>query len=410
MNGFASSVRMFTLGTLQLIGNCNNGCVVGLTEQGAQDCASYVQGTLGAAELEQRQPELVGAFRQYGFFHDEPDACNSPQSAYLHVTDRCNMNCVGCYSRSDMRNAISDLSLEEMRSIIDKLVSAGVKTLHISGGEPALRSDLCDIIEYAKQASVARIDLATNGLLAYASLDLDRLASCIDGVSVSVDGLPDGSLQEIRTGESRDQQLQAIRILQAHGINVTMLPTIHAKNIENIPAYADLADIMGVPVNYSVLSCSACNKDLGELTFTEHALHRLAEIMAEQASRSSRHDKLPTLSVRLSCGAGKTTLSVAADGRAYPCHMLQSPEYCMGDILHDPMEKILGSRMWNESKELTVEDVKECSSCAYRYLCGGGCRARATVAGGLRNKDPYCALLKKHYANLAEQTQRVMKG
>ena len=199
-------------------------------------------------------------------------------------------------------------------------------------------------------------------------MDLDRLASCIDGVSVSVDGLPGGSPQVIRSGESRGQQLQAIRILQAHDINVTMLPTIHAKNIENIPAYMDLADIMCVPVTYSVLSCSACNKDLGELTFTENALHRLAEIMAEQASRSSRHGELAALSARLSCGAGKTTLSVAADGCAYPCHMLQSPEFCMGDILHDPMEKILASRIRNAFLEVTDENIEECLSCAYRYL------------------------------------------
>lgn len=408
MNGFASGVRMFTLGTLHVIGNCNNGCVVGLTEQGAQDCADYAQGAISITELEQRQPELTSALRQYRFFCDETSARNPLQSAYLHVTDRCNMNCVGCYSRSSARNAISDLSLDEMRRIINKLARTGVKALHISGGEPALRSDLCDIVEHAKQAGITRVDLATNGFLAYAGLDLDRLASTIDKVSVSVDGLPDGSLQEIRSKESKSQQLQAIHILQSHGINVAMLPTIHAKNVEDIPSYADLAAEMGVPVNYSMLSCSACNKDLGELAFTENTLRRLAEIIAEQTARVSRNNELPALSVRLSCGAGKTTLSVGADGSVYPCHMLQSSEYCMGNILHDPMEKILGSPVHSAFEEVTVENIDGCSSCTYRYLCGGGCRARAATANGLNTKDPYCALLNAHYANVKKRMEEIV--
>ncbi len=410
MNGFASKVRVFSLGALSLIGNCANGCVIGLTGQGAQDCERYSKGTIDVAELERRQPELAHAFRQYGFFHEDDDERKPLQSAYLHVTDRCNMNCVGCYSRSSARNVIPDLSLDAICSIINKLACAEVETLHISGGEPALRSDLCSIVEHAKATGIARVDLATNGLLAFAGLDLSRLASCIDSVSVSVDGLPDDSVHAVRSEERKDQQLQAIRIPQSQGIDVAMLPTIHARNVEDIPAYADLAAKMGVRINYSMLSCSACNRDLGRLAFTEDALHRLAEVIVEQASQSSQHDELPALSVRLSCGAGKTTLSVGADGNAYPCHMLQAPEYCMGNLLHNSLDAILASPVRRELESATVENIDGCSLCDYRYLCGGGCRARAAIVDGPHTKDPYCTLLKTHYAKVENRMEEIIGG
>lgn len=410
MNGFASSIRIFSLGTLRLIGNCANGCAIGLTEQGAQDCASYSQGAIDVAELNRRQPELVNALNQYDFFPENADEWNSLKSAYLHVTDRCNMSCVGCYSRSSTRNVISDPPLNDIYNMIDKLSRAGVQTLHISGGEPALRKDLCDIVEHAKASGIAHVDLATNGLLAFAGLDLERLASCIDKVSVSVDGLPVGSARKVRVEGDKDRQLQAIRVLKSHDINVVMLPTVHAKNVEDIPAYANLAATMGVPINYSVLSCSACNKDLGELAFTEDSLRQLAQVIAEQASRVSGNEQMPALFARLSCGAGKSMLSIGVDGDAYPCHMLQAPGYCMGNLLQDSVDAILASPVRKEFESVTVENIDGCSMCDYRYLCGGGCRARAAIADGLHVKDPYCTLLKAYYSSVIRYTQRIIES
>ena len=408
MDGFACSVRMFSIGALSLIGNCDNGCVVGLTVEGVRDCTDFGNNVIEIGELERRQPELVYAFRRYGFlaegrFHDK----GLLQSAYLHVTDRCNMDCVGCYSRSNGRNKTPDLSLDDLCAIIDKLAGLGIQRLHLSGGEPALRRDLCAIAEHAKKAGITWVDLATNGLLAFSDLDLDRLSACIDDVFISVDGLPDGTNSRIRIESSKQSQLRAICILRSHGLNVTMLPTIHVKNIDDIPTYLNLADKLKVRISFSMLSCSACNRNLGGLGFSEKDLLRIARVLDAESARGG---KKPVLSARLSCGAGKTMVSVSADGGVYPCHMLQVPEFRIGNILHDPLVKIAESYVHQEFLDLTVESVEECSSCTYAYLCGGGCRARAFAEEGLLKKDPYCRMLQEHYANVVRRIEETFGG
>ena len=408
MDGFARSVRIFSVGMLSLIGNCDNGCVVGLTTEGVRDCTDFGNSTIDIGELERRQPELVYAFRRYGFldegwFHGK----GVLQSAYLHVTDRCNMDCVGCYSRSNGRNKTPDLSLDDLCAIIDKLAGLGIQRLHLSGGEPALRRDLCAIVDYAKEAGMTWVDLATNGLLAFSDYDLDRLAACIDGVSISVDGLPGGTSSRIRIGDSKQTQLRAVSILKSHGLAVTMLPTIHAKNICDIPTYLKFADELNVRISFSMLSCSACNRNLGGLAFSEKDLLRIARVLDAEGARSG---KKPVLSVRLSCGAGKTMVSVSADGSVYPCHMLQAQEFCIGNMLHDSLEEIAESYVRQEFLDLTVESVEECSSCTYAYLCGGGCRARAFAEEGLLKKDPYCQMLRAHYANVVGRVEETFGG
>ena len=408
MDGFARSVRLFSVGMIGLIGNCDNGCVIGLTTEGVRDCTDFGNSIIDIGELERRQPELVYAFRRYGFLDE---GCfygkGSLRSAYLHVTDRCNMDCVGCYSRSDGRNKTPDLPFADLCAIIDKLASLGIQRLHLSGGEPALRCDLCAIAEHAKKAGITWVDLATNGLLAFSDFDLDRLSACIDDVFVSVDGLPDGANRRIRIESSKQSQLRAICILRSNGLNVTMLPTIHAKNIDDIPTYLNLADKLKVRISFSMLSCSACNRNLEDLGFTKKDLLRIAHFLDIESARGG---KKPVLSARLSCGAGKTMVSVSADGGVYPCHMLQAPEFCIGNMLHDPLVKIVESHVRQEFLDLTVESVEECSSCTYAYLCGGGCRARAFAEEGLLKKDPYCRMLQEHYANVVRRIEETLGG
>lgn len=109
------------------------------------------------------------------------------QSAYLHVTHHCNLNCIGCYSAVDARNARRDLTLDELRGIIDALADAGCQHLVISGGEPFLRDDLAAIVAYVRERGIDSVDVLTNGT-AVTPEKLAAIAPYVGRVSVSFDG------------------------------------------------------------------------------------------------------------------------------------------------------------------------------------------------------------------------------
>lgn len=404
MESFASEVRLFSVMNLSMIAHCGNGCVIGLTDDAAELCDALMRGACSQQGIASVQPHLYEALQQYGFFGDSKydTELEAVCSAYLHVTDRCNLSCVGCYSASTQRNRLKDLPLESVFLLIDKLAEMGVTELHLSGGEPGLRDDLCDIAEHARAAGVTYLDVATNGAIAISGIDFARLSALVDYVVVSIDGIPGICASQLRGNDVCTMALQAAATLKDAGVPIRLLPTIHARNISDMPAYSELAKRMGAPISFSVLSCSACNPDLGDLQFDDASLVALARQLSAVQAEGVWSDA-PPLSARFCCGAGRSALSVAADGRIYPCHMLHDEAYCMGNLLTGSVEDVLDSPVRKRFAGLSAERFKDCSACDIRFLCGGGCRARAVSAGSLEAKDPYCALMREHFGGIVSK-------
>ena len=98
------------------------------------------------------------------------------------ITAACNFDCPYCNKFTGELS--KQLSTEEAKSIVDILEGYNLKYLHITGGEPTVRKDLSDIIQYAKFKNM-RLGLSTNGsqsLSYYQGLADDRI---IDGSKLS---------------------------------------------------------------------------------------------------------------------------------------------------------------------------------------------------------------------------------
>ena len=81
--------------------------------------------------------------------------------AQWDVNNRCNLNCKHC--RVWKKNDVTELSLKEAKGLIAQLHYLGVKQLILSGGEPFLRKDIFDLIEYSKKFK--KLVITTNGTL-----------------------------------------------------------------------------------------------------------------------------------------------------------------------------------------------------------------------------------------------------
>lgn len=76
------------------------------------------------------------------------------------ITPKCNFNCPYC---NKFKGELArELSLEEIKNILDILEKHGLDYLHLTGGEPTVRKDILEIAEYAKSKNM-RIGMSTNG-------------------------------------------------------------------------------------------------------------------------------------------------------------------------------------------------------------------------------------------------------
>ncbi|MEJ8303374.1 radical SAM/SPASM domain-containing protein [Saccharibacillus sacchari] len=392
---FHSKVKPFMIEGISMIGNLLNGSIIGLDEEGNR----FVQRILEAEPIEKEylspsEQELLDCMSINGFFN--PDEA-SPKAAYVHLTDRCNLHCVGCYSFIDERNQQNVLSLEEVCEILSKLKEAGVEHVVFSGGEPFIRKDIVEICRYAKEeAQIANVSLITNGTMNYKNSA--EALSYIDMLSISIDGYNE------RTQFLRDEGIMPKIIKNIHELRdqvpITLIVTVHEQNVAYIDEYLAFAKKMDVQLSFSIFTVDPTNPLFKDFVFSSSKLLQFSNKILNLDQNIPIYD-MPTSEVGLTCRGkcevGHDLVSIGADGSIYPCHMLHDPELKLGNLLELSLDEAISNDK-NVFLDIDVEKISGCQNCEYRYLCGGGCRGRSWLySHDLFNRDAYCVFIKNFY-------------
>jgi len=140
-------------------------------------------------------------FRQIGKFDlyfSKKGKASYPNLVILQPTSRCNLRCKGCrffgengvYLSRDDNLIEKEMSLTEMKGVIDDISSFVSMVIITGGGEPFVRPDLIDLIEHIKSKKIFCI-IVTNGTLLDREIT-ERLIRCkLDVMIFSIDGLKD---------------------------------------------------------------------------------------------------------------------------------------------------------------------------------------------------------------------------
>ncbi|MBM3245629.1 MAG: radical SAM protein, partial [Candidatus Omnitrophica bacterium] len=131
--------------------------------------------------------------------------------------------------------------------IVSQVNDLGVKHVIFSGGEPLLRHDLPQIIEFAIKSGIKMVDIITNGILLDEAIIKKLIGLRLNHITVSLDGLKETNNQ-IRGKGSFEKSASNIDILNFYkkklnssfptlGINFTIMD----KNILDIPAIIEFA-------------------------------------------------------------------------------------------------------------------------------------------------------------------------
>ena len=223
---FVDEVVLFDFADIPMVGSLDTGYAIGLTGEGAAVCERLQKEDVPEEDIAAVDPALLEHLIKGGFF-ETAKKDRRVLSAYLHVTQRCNLHCAGCYSLDDQRNTLSDAPLSSIKHAVDELASAGVMRLVVSGGEPFLREDLPEIVEHAKRVrSIDSVTVLSNGTC-MSEATLKRLAPNVDCVSVSFDGCSASAPAYIREEQRFDELVASVRAVQAAGIQAHIIPTVH---------------------------------------------------------------------------------------------------------------------------------------------------------------------------------------
>ncbi|BCS81683.1 GTP 3',8-cyclase [Caldicellulosiruptor diazotrophicus] len=164
----------------------------------------------------------------------------------LSVTDKCNFYCMYCRKKDLIYNTIDQLSKEEIFMIISAFKKLGIQKLRITGGEPFLRNDIFEIIDFAHSIGIKNINITTNGWL-----DTEKIKKVIKSplksINISLDTLEREKFRYVTGIDGLDKVLRAIDELKEYKrvkINTVLIRSVNLDEIEDLISYAKKSNII----------------------------------------------------------------------------------------------------------------------------------------------------------------------
>ncbi len=167
----------------------------------------------------------------------------------LSLTELCNFRCNYCLPEgNDCNTPRGGLNKTQIKTLVQSFATLGTKKIRITGGEPALRKDLCDIIELCKSVNgIKTVALTTNGFLLKRDAKNYKQAG-LDAINVSADSLDPRMFAAI-TGKNKLQEILAgVDVARDVGIETIKFNTVMLRQFN----YAGLTDFFNYLKHHEV--------------------------------------------------------------------------------------------------------------------------------------------------------------
>jgi cyclic pyranopterin phosphate synthase len=153
----------------------------------------------------------------------------------VSVTDRCNYRCTYCIPEDGVDHVAREdvLSFEEIAALVRCFVALGVRRVRLTGGEPTVRRDLCDLVRMLRSIpGLTDLSLSTNGhLLADMAAPLRQAG--VDRLNVSVDSLDAAKFRRITSRGDLGRVLAGLDAARAVGFASIKINTVAVKGFND---------------------------------------------------------------------------------------------------------------------------------------------------------------------------------
>jgi mycofactocin radical SAM maturase len=322
---------------------------------------------------------------------------DAPICLTWELTYACNLACLHCLSSSGRRDP-RELSTDEAKAVIDELQRMQVFYVNIGGGEPTVRSDFWELVDYATAHDVG-VKFSTNGVRIDREA-ADRLAasSYVD-VQISLDGATAEVNDAVRGAGSFDMAVAALGHLQDAGFEDSKISVVCTRqNIGQLDLFKALADRFGATLRLTRLRPSGRGADVwDEMHPTMAQQKELYDWLVAHGEGVLTGDSffhlsafgsaLPGLNL---CGAGRVVCLIDPIGDVYACPFAIHDAFLAGNVRTAGFQDV-----WQNSElfaELRLpQSGGACSSCEFYDTCQGGCMAAKFFTGlPLDGPDPEC--------------------
>ena len=242
----------------------------------------------------------------------------------------CNQKCLHCYAANEIKSNVQEMTTADWKKAIDNCKKAGIPSLTFTGGEPTMREDLVELIDYSKWF-VTRLN--TNGIRLSLELCEQLYSASLDSVQVTLYSSDADIHNELVGGNHFEQTIQGIKNAIRSNLDVSVNTPLCSLNKDYLKTIKYLESL---GVRY--FSCSGLiptgNAKTSESQITKLSKSEILDIVREASSYARAHNLEVAFTspgwidgeylkkmrmVVPSCGACLSNMAIAPNGDIIPC-------------------------------------------------------------------------------------------
>jgi AdoMet-dependent heme synthase len=351
-----------------------------------------------------------------------------------NVTRECNMKCSHCYINATEKKIDNELTTEEAKKLMDQICQVSKPLLILSGGEPLMRSDIFELIEYGASKGL-KMGLGSNGSLIDDHVAAKLKESGIATVSISLDSHIPAQHDDFRgVAGAWEKAVKACKALRKNNMLIQVNTTLTQQNYNQIDDIMSLAEGIGVE-NFHLFFLVPTGRgtkltDISPQKYEDMITHTFAKVgkhklnvrpsCAPQFMRIAKGMGLDMRQWIRGCMSGLYYCRIYPNGDVTPCPYLPIK---LGNIREESFKEIwFNSPIFKALRDPNSLKGK-CGACEYRSLCGG-CRARAyglssdfiDYCGDLHEpteaksdyltEDPWCVYQPNNHSNMPVERKK----
>jgi mycofactocin radical SAM maturase len=324
---------------------------------------------------------------------------SAPICLTWELTYACNLSCVHCLSSSGRRDP-NELSTAQCQAVIDELARMQVFYVNIGGGEPTVRPDFFELLDYAVAHQVG-VKFSTNGIKITPPVARRLAGADYVDVQISLDGATAEVNDAVRGAGSYLTAVKAMANLAEAGFTGFKLSVVVTRqNAPQLAEFAALAGRFGAQLRLTRLRPAGRGASVWhELRPTPEQQRMLHDWLVANGENVLTGDSffhlagygdgaLPGLNL---CGAGRVVCLIDPVGDVYACPFAIHESFLAGSVRDEGGFE----RVWRDSPLFASlrapQSPGACTSCSAYDACRGGCMAAKFFTGlPLDGPDPEC--------------------
>ena len=283
---------------------------------------------------------------------------------------KCNQKCKFCYAAGQELGKVSELSTEDWKRAIDKLRAAGVPMLTFTGGEPTLREDIVELIDYSRWF-ITRLN--TNGVLLSEELVSRLKRASLDSLQVTLYSHSANIHNTLVGSQHFEDTVEGIKRAVAAGLDVSVNTPLCSLNSDYVKTLEFISSLGVRFVTVSGLICTGSalkEHDIYDLGTDElYEIVKSAKAFCDEKGMEIdftspgliSSERLEELNMNVpSCGAALSNMAIAPDGRVIPCQSWLSSDASLGNILADDFADIWNRDICQNLRGMSDEEAINC--------------------------------------------------